>query len=285
MDLGLTLVGPHLNKLHTQRPYFGQIRTSGGYYSTHYINHVWGKKGKKKKRLIRLYKLQVKVFYNLFLVEARARGQFHNYLNFFNMFSWWWWWFSHWVVSNSCDPMGCSQPGSSVHGISQARTLEWVAISFTGRESFLTQWLNLCFLHCNRSSELQADSLQLSHQLLFSRQVVSDSLRPHGLQHARLHYLPEFAQTHVLWVSDAIQPSHPLSLSSPPALNPSKHQGIFQMGHGGVLTKHESLEKGMANHFSILASRTPWTLWKWATRGLYTLVKWNLHFNSGSEMI
>ena len=184
------------------------------------------------------------------------------------MFSWWWWWFSHWVVSNSCDPMGCSQPGSSVHGISQARTLEWVAISFTGKESFLTQWLNLCFLHCNRSSELQADSLQLSHQLLFSRQVVSDSLRPHGLQHARLHYLPEFAQTHVLWVSDAIQPSHPLSLSSPPALNPSKHQGIFQMGHGGVLTKHESLEKAMANHFSILASRTPWTLWKWATRGL-----------------
>ena len=34
-----------------------------------------------------------------------------------------------------------------------------------------------------------------------------------------LHYLPEFAQTHVLWVDDAIQPSHPLSLPSLPSLN------------------------------------------------------------------
>ena len=33
------------------------------------------------------------------------------------------------------------------------------------------------------------------------------------------HYLPEFAQTHVHWVSDAIQPSHPLSPPSPPALH------------------------------------------------------------------
>ena len=41
------------------------------------------------------------------------------------------------------------------------------------------------------------------------------------------HYLPEFAQTHVLWVGDVIKPSHPLS---PPslALNLSQHQGLFQ---------------------------------------------------------
>ena len=38
---------------------------------------------------------------------------------------------SHSVVSSSCDPMDCIQPGSSVHGILQARTLEWVAISFS----------------------------------------------------------------------------------------------------------------------------------------------------------
>ena len=38
-----------------------------------------------------------------------------------------------------------------------------------------------------------------------------------------LHYLPEFAQTHVHWINDAIQPSHPLSSPSPPALNLSKH--------------------------------------------------------------
>ena len=42
------------------------------------------------------------------------------------------------------------------------------------------------------------------------------------------HQLPESTQTHVHWVSDAIQPSHPLSSPSPPALNPSQHQGLFQ---------------------------------------------------------
>ena len=42
------------------------------------------------------------------------------------------------------------------------------------------------------------------------------------------HHLQEFTQTHVHRVSDAIQPSHPLSSSSPPALNPSLHQGLFQ---------------------------------------------------------
>ena len=42
------------------------------------------------------------------------------------------------------------------------------------------------------------------------------------------HQLPEFTQTHVHWVGDAIQPSHPLSSPSPPAPNPSQHQGLFQ---------------------------------------------------------
>ena len=40
--------------------------------------------------------------------------------------------------------------------------------------------------------------------------------------------LPEFTQTHVHWVGDAIQPSHPLSSPSPPAPNPSQHQSLFQ---------------------------------------------------------
>ena len=43
-----------------------------------------------------------------------------------------------------------------------------------------------------------------------------------------LHHLPKFAETHVHWVSDAIQPSHPLSSPSPPATNPSQHQSLFQ---------------------------------------------------------
>ena len=43
------------------------------------------------------------------------------------------------------------------------------------------------------------------------------------------HQLPEFTQTHVCWVSDAIQPSHPLSSPSPPTSNLSQHQGLFKL--------------------------------------------------------
>ena len=64
----------------------------------------------------------------------------------------------------------------------------------------------------------------------FSRSVVSDSLKPHELQHAGPPCpspLPEFTQTHVHRVSDAIQPSHPLSSPSL-APNLSQHQSHFQ---------------------------------------------------------
>ena len=49
------------------------------------------------------------------------------------------------------------------------------------------------------------------------------------------HQLPEFNQTHIHRVSDAIQPSHPLSSPSPPALNRSQHQSLFQL----VNSSHE----------------------------------------------
>ena len=77
------------------------------------------------------------------------------------------------------------------------------------------------------------ESLQnIKIMLLFSYSVVNDSLRLHWLQHIRLPCplpsLPELAQTHVHWVGDAIQPPHLLSSPSPPALNLSQHQGLFQ---------------------------------------------------------
>ena len=49
------------------------------------------------------------------------------------------------------------------------------------------------------------------------------------------HQLPEFTQTHVHHVGDAIQPSHPLLSPSPPAPHPSQHQGLFQL----VSSSHE----------------------------------------------
>ena len=42
------------------------------------------------------------------------------------------------------------------------------------------------------------------------------------------YHLPEFAQVHIHWISDAIQPSHPLSPPAPPALNLVQHQHLFQ---------------------------------------------------------
>ena len=49
-----------------------------------------------------------------------------------------------------------------------------------------------------------------------------------------VHYqVPEFTQTHVHRISDAIQPSHPLSSPSPPAPNPSQHQSLFQCKYSG----------------------------------------------------
>ena len=67
--------------------------------------------------------------------------------------------------------------------------------------------------------------------LLFRGCVVSDTCEPMDCSTPGLpvhHQLPELAQTHVHGVTDAIQPSHPLSSPSPPALNLSQHQGLFQ---------------------------------------------------------
>ena len=105
------------------------------------------------------------------------------------------------------------------------------------------------------------------------------------------HQLPEFTQTHVHWVGDAIQPSHPLSSPSPPAPNPSQHQSLFQWvnsSHEVAVTKtgaswmahrvknlpamqetqemwvpslgwEDPLEEEMATHSSILFWEIPWT--------------------------
>ena len=63
------------------------------------------------------------------------------------------------------------------------------------------------------------------------------------------HQLPEFTQTHVHRVGDAIQPSHPLSSPSPPAPNPFQHRSLFQW----VKSSHE-VAKVLDFSFSILSS-------------------------------
>ena len=96
---------------------------------------------------------------------------------------------------------------------------------------FPAQWSNLGLLHCRWIL------YQLSYQgspSICCCAVTESCLTPCDPMDCSipgfpvLHYLLEFAQTHVHWVSDAIQPSHPLSLPSLPALNLSQHQSLFQ---------------------------------------------------------
>ena len=79
-----------------------------------------------------------------------------------------------------------------------------------------------------------------------------------------LHYLPEFAQTHVHWVSDAIQPPHLLLSSSLLALKLSQHQDLFQWVSSlhqvtKVLELHFSISP--SNEYSGLISFRKWLVW------------------------
>ena len=73
--------------------------------------------------------------------------------------------------------------------------------------------------------------LYLQNSVQFSCSVMSNSLRPMDCSIPSLpvhHQLPDFTQTHVHWVDDAIQPSQCLLTAFSPALNLSQHQDIFQ---------------------------------------------------------
>ena len=74
------------------------------------------------------------------------------------------------------------------------------------------------------------------------------------------HQLPESTQTYVLRVDDAIQPSHPLSSPSSPALNPSQHQGLFQwVNSSHEVAKYWSFSISPSNeHPGLISFRMHW---------------------------
>ena len=86
---------------------------------------------------------------------------------------------------------------------------------FSGRVKSLPVWkpCTFCSLCCLLSSSVVSNS---------------DLMDCSNTGSPVLHYLPEFAQTHVHRVGDAIQPSHPLLSPSPPTFSLSQHQGLFQ---------------------------------------------------------
>ena len=79
----------------------------------------------------------------------------------------------------------------------------WLSISYIGKYQFSSAQLLSCVWLCNPMN-CSMSCFPVHHQLL------------------------EFTQTHVHWVGDAIQPSHPLASPSPPAFNLSQHQGLFK---------------------------------------------------------
>ena len=126
----------------------------------------------------------------------------------------------------------------SVDSSGRARTSPFlnqtVKLSFVFEQnSVLLYWLKWCQAGdpCwgpTWSDQWQYKTAQFSSVQSLSRVLLCDPVNRSMPGLPVHHQLPEFTQTHVHRVGDAIQPSHPLSSPSPPALNPSQHQGLFQ---------------------------------------------------------
>ena len=99
------------------------------------------------------------------------------------------------------------------------------------------------------------------------------------------HQLPEFTQTQVHWVGDAIQPSHPLLSPSPPAFNLSQNQGLFQW----VSPSHQ-VAKVLEFQLQHQSSQSIWFPWGWTgwisllSKGL-SRVFWTWQFKSISSLV
>ena len=122
--------------------------------------------------------------------------------------------------------MGCSPPDLSVHGILQSRILELMSMPFSRKCSRPRDQTHISYISCT-GRQVQFSSVQLSSvaQSCLTHCDAMNRSTPGLPVH---HQLQEFTQTHVHRVSDAIQPSHPLSSPSPPDPNPSQHQSLFQ---------------------------------------------------------
>ena len=129
-----------------------------------------------------------------------------------------------------CDPMDCSPPGSSVHGIFEARILQWFAISYQGL--FPIQGLKLHLLHLLHLLYWQADSLALCH------------LESPGFKLYKIDLFIEYIYIYIYGFLIA------KLIKNPPAI---QETWVWS------LCWEDPLEKGKSTHSSILAWRIPWT--------------------------
>ena len=123
--------------------------------------------------------------------------------------------------------------------------------SFPDTPSQLTHWLLWL-----TSQEVQFSSVAQSCPTLYN------TLNCSMLGLSVHHQLPEFTQTHVHWIGDAIQPSHPLSSPSPPAFNHSQHQGLH------IRWPHQFFTSGgQSTGISASASVLPMNTQDWSPLG------------------
>ena len=121
--------------------------------------------------------------------------------------------------------MDCSMPSSPVYEILQARTLERIAMPFSRGSSQPRDQTHIPYVSCidrqvlTTSVAWEAPSDQI-RSVAQSCPTLCDPMNRSTPGLPVHHQLPEFTQTHVHRISDAIQPSHPLSSPSPPAANP-----------------------------------------------------------------
>ena len=156
----------------------------------------------------------------------------------------------HWEWIAISSSRGSSQARDQIHVSCVSCTGRWILYHWAAREAHIypsiyhmilkssayLMYLKNCFMASRIVLQVGFSKKQILRQtfflvlLLFSHSVVSDSLWPHGLQPGFpvLQYLPEFAQSHVHWVSDVMQTSHPVTaFSSCPQSFPAS--GSFPM--------------------------------------------------------
>ena len=102
----------------------------------------------------------------------------------------------------------------------------------------LRAWMmtfDLAIIQCIDRTHGNPGFPECCHLVTLSCQALYDSMGWRSPGFPVLHYLPEFAQSHVHWVDDTIQPSHPLLPSSLLAFNLSQNQGLFQW----IISSHQ----------------------------------------------
>ena len=211
----------------------------------------------------------------------------------------WWWWFSRQVVSDSCNPMDCSPPGSSVHGVLQARTLTLVAIPFSRGSS---GHRNQTRVSCTAGRRFTSWALREAH--LWWSVIVSPSwpgqwlkpdLHPLRVTDCRPHTEPPFLfllpaiagctihpqTSRMLWV---VMKPHSLFRKQPKL----QHQGVkpsralssvawWQAANAATLLSSACMQSGSEMPASLSRSIHPKTLWQFSWNLVTQIWRWEHH--------